>query len=72
MRMWNVLRPLTVLAFAALCVPVAALAQTIPNGAAIDGEVGKIMTRTKANGMAVAVIDHGKVTYVHAYGIRDC
>jgi len=29
------------------------------------------MAQTKANGMAVAVIDHGKVGYVHAYGIRN-
>jgi CubicO group peptidase (beta-lactamase class C family) len=54
------------------CVSSASLnAQTIPDGAAIDGEVGKLMARTHANGMAVAVVDHGKVGYVHAYGIRD-
>ncbi len=29
------------------------------------------MAQTRANGMAVAVIDHGKVAYVHAYGIRN-
>jgi CubicO group peptidase (beta-lactamase class C family) len=48
-----------------------AFGQAIPNGAAIDAEVGKIMAGTHANGMAVAVIDHGKVGYVHAYGIRN-
>jgi CubicO group peptidase (beta-lactamase class C family) len=47
------------------------VAQTIPSGPAIDAEVGRIMTRTHANGMAVAVIDHGKVGYVQAYGIRN-
>ncbi len=46
-------------------------AQTIPNGAAIDAEVNKLMTRTGGKGMAVAVIDHGKVGYVHAYGVRN-
>ena len=51
--------------------PVAAVAQTIPSGAAIDAEVGKIMASTHAKGMAVAVIDRGKVSYVHAYGIRN-
>ncbi|MGA3082458.1 MAG: serine hydrolase domain-containing protein, partial [Terracidiphilus sp.] len=56
---------------ASSCLPVAAAAQTIPTGAAIDAEVTKIMTVTHANGMAVAVIDHGKVGYVHAYGIRN-
>lgn len=49
----------------------ATIAQVIPNGAAIDAEVGAIMARTHAKGMAVAVIDHGKVGYVHAYGIRN-
>jgi CubicO group peptidase (beta-lactamase class C family) len=29
------------------------------------------MTRTHAKGMAVAVINHGQVGYVHAYGIRN-
>src|SRR6202451_3185977 len=55
----------------AACLAVAAVSQTMPNGAAIDGEVSKIMTQTDAKGLAVAVIDHGKVGYVHAYGIRN-
>ena len=50
---------------------IAALAQTMPSGVAIDAEVKKIMTDTQAKGMAVAVIDHGKVGYMHAYGIRN-
>ena len=37
----------------------------------IDAEVAKIMTHTRAEGMAVAVIDHGKVGYVQSYGIRN-
>ena len=57
--------------FAAFCLPVTAAAQTIPNGAAIDAEVSKIMAQTNSKGMAVAVIDHGKVGYVQAYGIRN-
>ena len=56
---------------AVFCLPWAVLAQTIPSGPAIDAEVGKIMNRTHAKGMAVAVIDHGKVGYVQAYGIRN-
>jgi CubicO group peptidase (beta-lactamase class C family) len=64
------LPPLVVL-IASLYLPFAAYAQTTPGGPAIDAEVGKIMTETHSNGMAVAVIDHGKVGYVHAYGIRD-
>jgi len=54
-----------------VCLPLAVGAQTIPDGAGIDAEVGKLMKQTHSNGMAVAVIDHGKVGYVQAYGIRD-
>jgi CubicO group peptidase (beta-lactamase class C family) len=57
---------LTLLAFC-----FSAVAQTIPNGAAIDAQVKQVMTNTHAQGMAVAVIDHGKVGYVHAYGVRN-
>jgi CubicO group peptidase (beta-lactamase class C family) len=71
MRTKKVALPLFALFFSVFCLPVAAVAQTIPNGAAIDAEVSKIMTRTHAKGMAVAVIDHGKVSYVRAYGIRN-
>ena len=56
---------------AGFCLPVAVCAQVIPNGAAIDAVVGKIMTETRAKGIAVAVIDHGKVDYVKAYGVRN-
>jgi len=63
--------PLLPVLLAAVCLPVAVVAQTIPNGAAIDAEVSEIMTHTHAKGMAVAVIDHGKVGYVHAYDIRN-
>jgi CubicO group peptidase (beta-lactamase class C family) len=66
----KVLQFLTVF-IAFYCLPVVAVAQTIPNGPAIDAEVSKVMTHTSAKGMAVAVIDHGKVGYVHAYGIRN-
>jgi CubicO group peptidase (beta-lactamase class C family) len=53
------------------CVAFEAAAQSIPEGAAIDRAVGKVMAQTHANGLAVAVIDRGKVGYVHAYGIRN-
>ena len=29
------------------------------------------MERTHANGLAIAVVDHGKVGYVQSYGIRN-
>ena len=55
----------------ALCACVPALAQSLPTGAAIDAEVKKLMTRTRANGMAVAVIEGGKVGHVQAFGVRN-
>ena len=63
--------PLVAVFLATTCIPVLAAAQALPDGTAINGEISKIMSRTHANGMAVAVIDHGKVRYVHAYGTRN-
>jgi CubicO group peptidase (beta-lactamase class C family) len=63
--------PLFAPLFAIFCLPVAAFPQTIPNATAIDAEVNKIMSRTHANGLAVAVVDHGNVGYSQAYGIRN-
>lgn len=63
--------PLMAVLFGALCFPVVVFSQAIPNSAAIDAEVRRIMTDTHAKGMAVAVIDHGKVGYVQAYGVRN-
>jgi CubicO group peptidase (beta-lactamase class C family) len=57
--------------FAGLFLPFGTAAQGLPNGAAIDAEAGRIMARTHANGLAVAVIDQGKVEYANAFGIRD-
>ncbi len=62
---------LFIVCIAPLCLSGGAIAQSIPKGAAIEAEVSNIMIRTHAKGMAVAVIDHGKVGYVHAYGIRN-
>ena len=42
----------------------------MPSGDAIDAEVGDYDAH-RANGIAVAVIDRGKVHYVRAYGIRN-
>jgi CubicO group peptidase (beta-lactamase class C family) len=71
MKTRNKVLPFVAVLYTALYFPGAAVAQTIPNRAAIDAQVSKIMTLTHANGMAVAVIDHGKVGYVHVYGIRN-
>src|SRR3954464_15816147 len=44
---------------------------SIPGAAAIDARVRAAMTETHANGMALAVIDGGRVSYVQAYGTRN-
>jgi CubicO group peptidase (beta-lactamase class C family) len=44
---------------------------TLPTGNAVDAEVKQMMARTHAKGLAIALIDHGKVGYVQAYGIRN-
>jgi len=59
------------LLLALLCLPMASIGQTIPSGASIDAQVKKVMSSTHANGMAVAVVDKGKVGYVQAYGVRN-
>jgi hypothetical protein len=56
---------------ATACVQVVATAQAIPDATAVDGEIRKIMSRTHANGMAVGIIDHGRVSHVNDYGIRN-
>jgi CubicO group peptidase (beta-lactamase class C family) len=43
----------------------------IPTAADLNQRVHSLMASTHANGIAVAVIDHGKVSYVHAFGIRN-
>jgi CubicO group peptidase (beta-lactamase class C family) len=63
--------PFPVLLLAVLCFPVLSMAQRIPTGPAIDAEVAKLLSQTQAKGIAVAVIDGGKVRYVQAYGSRN-
>ena len=43
----------------------------LPEPAAIDARVRAAMAETRANGMAIAVIDDGRVAYVQAYGARN-
>jgi len=43
----------------------------LPGAGAIDARVRAAMVETRANGMAIAVIDDGRVAYVHAYGARN-
>jgi CubicO group peptidase (beta-lactamase class C family) len=43
----------------------------IPAAAAIDARARAAMTETRANGLAIAVIDDGRVVAVKAYGARN-
>jgi CubicO group peptidase (beta-lactamase class C family) len=43
----------------------------VPEPAAIDRRVSEVMAATGSKGLAIAVIDHGRAAYVHAYGIRN-
>jgi CubicO group peptidase (beta-lactamase class C family) len=43
----------------------------IPSRAALDAEMAQAMTAAQANGLAIAVIDDGKVVHVAAYGQRN-
>ena len=48
-----------------------AVARDLPDGPAIVDEVGKVMAHTHAQGLALAVIDHGQVGFTGAWGLRD-
>ena len=57
---------------ALLCVPAfAATPRPLPAPLAIDAKVTEAMKTTGGKGLAIAVIDDGKVAYVHAYGVRN-
>lgn len=55
-----------------LSVPLMArMPERLPTGAAIDRQAEGLLAHTGARGLAIAVIDRGKVTYVEAYGERN-
>ena len=64
-------RTRALLQLALLGLTYAVVAQAIPSGAPVDDEVRKLMARTGAKGMAVAIVDHGSVAYTQSYGIRN-
>lgn len=59
------------LATLALLAATPAFSKPLPSPAQIDAEVGRQMAATGTKGLAVAVIDRGKVRYVQAYGARN-
>jgi CubicO group peptidase (beta-lactamase class C family) len=61
-----------VLALATLAAlfPNAAMAG-VPSQTALDAEAARAMAATHARGLAIAIVDHGKVARVRAYGARN-
>jgi CubicO group peptidase (beta-lactamase class C family) len=59
------------LALLPLAASAADAVHAIPTRAALDAEVASAMTAAQANGLAIAVIDDGKVVHVAAYGDRN-
>ena len=54
-----------------LTLPRAAMGRSVPPPPAIEAAVHRMMAKTGARGLAVAVIDGGRVHYVRAYGVRN-
>jgi CubicO group peptidase (beta-lactamase class C family) len=46
-------------------------AAPVPRFASVDAAVHKVMAKTGARGLALAIIDNGRVGYVQAYGVRN-
>ncbi|MDQ3289133.1 MAG: beta-lactamase family protein [Pseudomonadota bacterium] len=44
---------------------------TAPGSPGLDAEVGRAMEATGAKGLAIAIIDDGKVTHVRSHGLRN-
>lgn len=59
-------------ALASCALALSGVAQTaLPTPEAIDARIHAAMAATGAKGIAIAVIDGGKVAYVQAYGVRN-
>jgi CubicO group peptidase (beta-lactamase class C family) len=41
------------------------------DGEALDARIEALMAREQVVGMAVAVVDHGEITHINAYGLRN-
>lgn len=64
------LRRLTILAIV-LVPALNSAGRCAPTAAALDAEVRGVLTRTHAKGLAIGVVEHGKVATVRAYGVRN-
>jgi CubicO group peptidase (beta-lactamase class C family) len=59
------------LLFLALAVSAAGREMPVKHASAIDASVRAVMAKTGAKGMAIAMIEGGRVAYVQAYGVRN-
>ncbi len=50
---------------------VSPVAARVPTGAALDAEVARAMAATQSRGLAIAIIDKGRVVRVRSYGARN-
>ncbi len=50
---------------------VSPVAARVPTKAALDAEVARAMTATQSRGLAIAIIDKGRVVRVRSYGARN-
>jgi CubicO group peptidase (beta-lactamase class C family) len=64
MKLW----PASVLLF--VCYT-AAIGRTLPPKLSVDAAAHKLMAETGAKGLALAIIDGGRVRFVQAYGVRN-
>src|SRR5206468_1010040 len=49
----------------------ASVGRPSPPVSSVDAAVHRVMTKTCAKGLALAIIDRGQVRYVQAYGVRN-
>ena len=60
-----------VFALSMLMISPCAMSAALPTSQALDAEVARAMSATQTRGLAVAVIDRGKVEMVRSYGARN-
>ena len=73
MPMKRLLTPLLtgLVSLSACATPVRQAAPPIPSAAAIDAEAARARATTGAKGLAIAVIEDGRVVFTNAYGLRN-
>lgn len=69
--LWFLFVPLALLLAGCATHPAAPVAATTLRGEALDHRVVELMTAANVPGLAIAIIEDGKVVYLRAYGERD-